>query len=463
MSPTGGGSTGWSADVEAPEVHWARNDNVALAYQVVGDGPVDVVFQPGFIGNLDLMWEYPPFARFLRRLAGFSRLIVTDRRGTGLSDRLSPEDLPPHEVIMDDLLAVLDEVGSDRASIFGFSDAGSLCAVFAATHPARTNALALYDTAVAGAVKDDFPWTWSEEEWSSYLDELAAGWGTLAYAEKIVPWWYPSLAGDERATRWWARFMRQAASPNSAAAIERLWHQIDVRPVLPTIRVPTLVVHRADDVIEYVDAGRDMARRIPGARFVELPGGDHAPWAGDQDQVLDEIEEFFTGVRRGSVADRVLATVLFTDIVGSTERAAALGDAAWNVLLEDHNDAVRRQLATFRGDEVDTAGDGFLATFDGPARAVECGRAIASSVRELGIEVRAGIHTGEIERGEGHVRGIAVHIGARVMSLASPSEVLVSQTVKDLVAGSGLVFEDAGEHELKGVPDRWRLYRVVSS
>ena len=447
---------------EPPEVQYARNGNTALAYQVLGDSPIDVVFQPGFIGNLDLMWEYPPFARFLRRLASFSRLIVADRRGTGLSDRFSPEDLPPLEVLMDDLLVVLDEVGSERASLFGFSDAGCLCAVFAATYPERTNALALYDTAASGTVTEDFPWQWSEEAWSSYMDEMAAGWGTLAYAKKVVPWFNPSLAGDDRAARWWARFMRQAASPNSAVAIERMWHQIDVRPVLPTIRVPTLVLHRVEDVIEEVEAGRDMARRIPEARFIELPGGDNAPWAGDQDQVLDEIEEFFTGVRRSASADRVLATVLFTDIVGSTEHAAALGDTAWTELLEEHQSVVRRQLGAFRGDEVDTTGDGFFATFDGPARAVECGRAIASSVRELGIAVRAGVHTGEIERAGHQVRGIAVHIGARVMSLASASEVLVSQTVKDLVVGSGLVFEDAGEHELKGVPDRWRLYRVVS-
>jgi pimeloyl-ACP methyl ester carboxylesterase len=447
---------------EPPEVQYTRNGNIALAYQVLGDAPIDVVFQPGFIGNLDLMWEFPPYARFLRRLASFSRLIVTDRRGSGLSDRLSPEDLPPLEVLMDDLLVVLDEIGSERASLFGFSDAGCLCAVFAATYPERTNALALYDTAASGAVADGFPWQWSEETWSSYMDEMAAGWGTLAYAQKVVPWFNPSLAGDDRAARWWARFMRQAASPNSAVAIERMWHQIDVRPVLPTIQVPTLVLHRVEDVIEDVEAGRDMARRITGARFVELPGGDNAPWAGDQDQVLDEIEEFFTGVRRSASADRVLATVLFTDIVGSTERAAALGDTAWNELLEEHHSVVRRQLGAFRGDEVDTTGDGFLATFDGPARAVECGRAITSSVRELGIAVRAGVHTGEIERAGDQVRSIAVHIGARVMSLASASEVLVSQTVKDLVVGSGLVFEDAGEHELKGVPDRWRLYRVVS-
>ena len=447
--------------MEIPEVSYARNDNVALAYQVLGDGPIDVVFQPGFIGNLDLMWEYPPFARFLRRLASFARVIVADRRGSGLSDRFSPEDLPPLEVLMDDLIVVLDEVGSERVSIFGCSDSGSLCAMFAATHPERADALALYDTAVAGVAKDDFAASWPADTWTSYMEDLTTGWGTLAYAEKVVPWWYPSLAGDERAVRWYARFMRQAASPNSAAAIERLWQQIDVRPVLPTIRVPTLVLHRVDDAIEYVSAGRDMADRIPGARFVELPGGDHAPWAGDQDQVLDEIEEFFTGVRRGPRTDRVLATVMFTDIVGSTERASAIGDAAWTDLLEEHHGVVRRQLAGFRGDEVDTTGDGFLAMFDGPARAVECARAIVGAVRDLGIEVRAGVHTGEIERAAGEVRGIAVHIGARVMSLASASEVLVSQTVKDLVVGSGLAFEDAGEHELKGVPDRWHLYRVV--
>jgi class 3 adenylate cyclase len=363
---------------------------------------------------------------------------------------------------MDDLQVVLDEVGSERAALFGFSDGGCLCALFAATYPERTSALALYDTAAVGSVTGDFAWQWSDAMWSSYMDEMASGWGTRAYAEKVVPWFYPSLAGDEHATRWWARFMRQAASPNSAVAIERMWHQIDVRPVLPTIGVPTLVMHRVDDEIEDVEAGRDMARRIPGARFVELPGGDNMPWAGDQDAVLDEVEEFLTGVRRGPSLDRVLATVLLTDIIGSTERAAALGDTRWAGVLEEHHAVVRRELERFRGIEIDTAGDGFLARFDGPARAVECARAIAEAVRDLGLEVRAGVHTGEIEIVGGDVRGIAVHIGARVMALAAPSEVVVSQTVKDLVVGSGLVFEDAGEHELKGVPDRWRLYRVVA-
>jgi class 3 adenylate cyclase len=444
-----------------PEVQYARNGDVALAYEVLGEGPIDVVYLPGFIGNLDLAWEYPPYARFLRRLASFSRLILMDRRGTGLSDRLSPEDLPPLEVLMDDLQVVLDEVGSERAALFGFSDAGCLCALFAATYPERTSALALYDTAASGATTEDFPWQWSEEEWASYMDEMTRGWGTRAYAEKVMPWFNPSLAGEELAVDWWTRFMRQAASPNSAVAIERMWHEIDVRPILPTIRVPTLVMHRTEDAIEDVEAGRDMSRRIPGARFVELPGGDNAPWAGDQDAVLDEIEEFFTGARRSPRVDRVLATVLFTDIVQSTERAAELGDTRWADLLDEYHRRARAEIERFRGTEVDAAGDGFFATFDGPARAVECATAIAVAVQGVGLEVRAGVHTGEVEFAGREVRGIAVHIGARVMSLAGASEVLVSQTVKNLVVGSGLGFEDAGEHELKGVPDRWRLFRVA--
>lgn len=385
-----------------------------------------------------------------------------DRRGCGLSDRLSPEDLPSLEVLMDDLRVVLDEVGSERAALFGFSDAGCLCALFAATHPERTSALALYDTAASGAITEDFPWQWSDEQWTTYMEEMARSWGTRAYAEKVVPWFNPSQAGDELLVDWWARFMRQAASPNSAVAIERMWHLIDVRPVLPTVRVPTLVIHRTDDAIESVDAGRDISQRIPEARFVELPGGDNAPWAGDQDAVLDLVEEFFTGARHGFEVDRVLATVLFTDIVRSTERAAELGDSRWADLLDEHHKRVRAELERFRGTEVDTAGDGFLATFDGPARAVRCAAAISEAVRDVGLEIRAGVHTGEIEFVAGDVRGIAVHIAARVMSLAGSSEVLASQTVKDLVVGSGLTFVDAGEHKLKGVPDRWRLYRVVS-
>jgi class 3 adenylate cyclase len=448
--------------MDVPEVRYARNGDIALAYQVVGDGPVDLVFLPGFVHNLEITWEHPASARFLRRLSSFSRLILTDRRGTGLSDRLSPQDLPPLEVLMDDLGVVLDAVGSERTVVFGFSDAGCVCALFAATYPERTIGLIAYDTAARGTAAPDFPWQWSEAEWEPYFEELAARWGTTDYARETMAWFNPSFKGDERTVAWWARMQRLAASPNSAVAIERIWHEIDVRPVLPTIRVPTLVMHRREDAIEEIGAGRDFAQRIPGARLVELDGADNAPWAGDQDAVLDEIERFIGRVRDDEAdLDRVLATVLFTDIVSSTAKASELGDRRWHELLERHHAEVRTHLSRYRGREVDTAGDGFLATFDGPARAVRCALAIAEGVRQLGLEIRAGIHTGEVQMDGDDVRGIAVHVGARVGAIAGASEVLVSSTVKDLVAGSGLAFEDAGEHELKGVPDRWRLYRVV--
>jgi len=446
---------------EIPEIRYTRNGDVALAYQVLGDGPIDLVFLPAFISNLEIAWEEPRLARFLRRLASFSRLILMDRRGTGLSDRMSPEDLPPLEVLMDDLAVVLDTVGSKQTALFGASDSGCLCAMLAATYPDRVTALALFAVASVGLRTDDYPWQWTSKEWEAYFGDLVAGWGTRSYADKVAPWFDPSVAGDERFIGWWARYMRQSASPNSVVAIERMWRDLDIRPILPTIRVPTLVMHRTEDAMEDVEAGRDFAERIPGARFMEFPGGDNAPWLGDPDAVLDAVEEFVTGRRPAPEVDRVLATVLFTDIVGSTERAAALGDGRWGELLTLHHERVRGELERFRGRETKTAGDGFLATFDGPARAVHCARAVAEGVRDLGIEVRAGVHTGEIELDGDDVRGIAVHIGARVGALAGPSEVLVSSTVKDLVAGSGLAFEVAGEHELKGVPDRWRLYRVV--
>jgi class 3 adenylate cyclase len=447
--------------MEPHETHYVRNGDVALAYQVFGGGPLDLVFLPAFVNNIEIAWESPHYARFLQRLASFSRLIFMDRRGTGLSDRLSPSDLPPLEVLMDDLLVVLDAVGAERPALFGYSDAGCLCALFAATFPDRVSALALYAVAASGAASDDYPWQWGEDEWDAYLRELAEGWGTRSYAERIVPVFHPALKGDEQHVTWWARFMRQAASPNSAEALERLWHEIDVRPILPLIQAPTLVLHRSDDRVEAVEAGRDVADRIAGARFVELPGGDDAPWTATQDDVLDEVEHFLTGRRPAPDVDRVLATVLFTDIVGSTERAAQLGDRRWSELLSAHHEQVRGELERFRGREIDATGDGFLATFDGPARAVRCAQAIAGSIRGLGIEVRAGVHTGEVELIDDGVRGLAVHIGARVGALAGPSEVLVSSTVRDLVAGSGLRFADAGEHQLKGVPDTWRLYRVA--
>ena len=445
-----------------PDVSYARNGKVAIAFEVVGDGPVDLVYLPGFINNLEVVWDNPLLSKFLDRLATFSRLIMIDRRGAGLSDRLSAEDLPPLEDLADDVNVVLDTLGSERAAVFGSSDCGSLCAMFAATHPERTSALILYATSARGSQSSDYQFTWTDQEWNRYLSELRAGWGTLKYASESLPFFDPSMAGDEQMAAWYASFQRLAASPTSAEAIERIYFELDVRAILPTIGVPTLVLHRSDDPIEHLDAGRDVAARIPRARFVELPGGDHHMWAGDQDAILDEIERFLSGVH-GEEADfdRVLATVLFTDIVGSTQRAVELGDNGWRHLVEEHHSRVRPILRHYRGNEVDTAGDGFFATFDGPARGVRCAQQIVEAMRPLGLEVRAGVHTGEAQTVNGKVGGISVVIGARIGSKAGACEVLVSQTVKDLVAGSGLRFDDAGEHELNGVPDRWHLYRAV--
>ena len=448
--------------MDIPEVRYARNGDVSIAYSVTGEGSIDLVYIPGYISHVEYMWEGERSARFLHRLSSFSRLLLVDRRGTGLSDRLSPDDLPPLEIQMDDLLTVLDAVGSERPALFGFEAGAMLCAVFAATFPERTLATVLYGTAACGTRRPDYPWQWSEEEYGVYLERLRNGWGTKAYADEILRWVAPSI-GDDRGTRaWWARLHRLAASPSSALALERMWSQTDVRSVLGSIQAPTLVAHRTADPAEEIAGARYIAERVPGASLVELPGMDTPPWGDDQDALLDAVEQFLTGARHGPETDRVLATVLFTDIVGSTSKAAQLGDAAWKEILATHDDRARAALDRFRGRFVNTTGDGLLATFDGPARAVGCAQAIAEAVDPLGIEIRAGVHTGEIELARNEVRGLSVHIGARVAALAGPGEVLVSSTVKDLTAGSGLTFEDAGEHELKGVPDRWHLYRVVS-
>jgi len=449
--------------MRVPDVHYAHNGDTALAYQVVGDGPADLVYVPQWISNLEIVWEHPLYTRFLKRLASFSRLVILDPRGTGLSDRLSTHDLPPLEILMEDLGVVMDSAGSNRAVLFGGGDSGSLCAVFAATYPGRAAGLIVYGTAARGTAAADYPWAWTEAKWDTYLAALSAGWGSADYAAKTTAWLTPSLVNDAGQLRWWTRMQRLAASPNAIAAIERIWSEIDIRPILPSIQSPTLVLHRTGDPVEDVEAGRDLARHIPGAKFVELPGNDWPPWAGDQAAILAEVESFVSGIREEEAKlDRVLATVLFTDIVGSTRKAAEIGDYAWRGLLEAHNKAVRAILARYRGREVDTAGDGFLATFDGPARAVRCAQVIGEAVQALGLEIRAGVHTGEIELIGNDVRGIAVHIGSRVAALAGPGEVLVSSTVRDLVAGSGLVFEDRGSHELKGVPGEWRLFAVIS-
>jgi pimeloyl-ACP methyl ester carboxylesterase len=438
---------------------YARSGEVNIAYQVVGEGPLDLVFVSGWVSNLDLMWEEPSFARFLRRLASFSRLILFDKRGTGLSDRVPDDDLPTLEARMDDVRAVLDAVGAERAALLGHSEGGPMCLLFAATYPERTVALVLIGTYARRLVGDGYPFGAAPQAYEAFLQEIADGWGGPVGLEGRAP----SLVDDERFRTWWSDYLRMSASPGAALALTRMNGDIDVRPALETIAVPTLVVHRTGDRSLPVEGARYLADRIRGARLAELPGDDHLPFVGDQDAILDEIEEFLTGVRRGVETDRVLATVLFTDIVGSTDRAVQLGDRAWRDLLDSHHLAVRRELDRWRGTEVDTVGDGFLATFDGPARAIRCACAIRDSVRRLGLEVRAGLHTGECEVQGGTVAGIAVHIGARVSALAGAGEVLVSSTVKDLVAGSGIEFDERGEQELKGVPGRWRLYSVVDA
>ncbi|HJQ74240.1 MAG TPA: adenylate/guanylate cyclase domain-containing protein, partial [Gaiellaceae bacterium] len=386
--------------------------------------------------------------------------ILFDKRGTGLSDRVSNDELPTLEERMDDVRAVLEAVGSTRAALFGHSEGGNMCVLFAATYPERTTALiTLGCFAKRRDPDDDYPWAPTAENREAEAAEVELNWGHLRPED--VEYYAPSRVGDEQFVENLERYLRRAASPGAAATLIRMNSYIDTREILPTIQVPTLVLHRTGDHDVNVAEGRYMAAKIPGAKFVELPGADHWISAGDTDELADEIEEFLTGTRPIPEPDRVLATVLFTDIVGSTERAVELGDRRWRELLGSHDATVRRELERFRGREVDTAGDGFLATFDGPARAVRCALSTEEAVRGLGVEIRAGIHTGECELDGPKVRGIAVHTGARIASLAGAGEVLVSQTVKDLVSGSGLAFEDRGLHELKGVPGEWRVYAAV--
>jgi class 3 adenylate cyclase len=433
-----------------PETRYAKSGDVSIAYQVVGEGPLDLVLVPGFVSHLDVDWDDPRHAHFLRRLASFSRLIRFDKRGTGLSDR--PGGLPDLETRMDDVRAVMDAAGSERAALFGYSEGGPMSVLFAATYPDMTSALVLYGTyAKRQDPDDDYPWAAAREAREQYAKQVEEDWGWEADMHTMCP------GADEPMASWWAARARASASPGAARDLILMNSLIDVRPVLSTVQAPTLVMHRTGDLDSSVDEGRYVAGHIPGARFVELAGNDHVPWI-DADQVVDEIEEFLTGARPAPEPNRVLATVLFTDLVGSTERAAELGDRRWRELLDAHEAAVRRELVRFGGREVDTAGDGVFATFDGPARAIRAACAIRDSVRGLGLELRAGLHTGECELANGKVRGIAVHTGARVAALAKPGEVLVSGTVRDLVAGSGIAFEERGEHELKGVPGLWRVY-----
>ncbi len=448
--------------MRSPEVHYAKTPaGIHIAYQVVGDGPIDLVFVPGYAANLQWQWELPSYARFLERLASFSRLIIVDRRGAGLSDRFSPHDLPPLEDLADDLETVLDAVGSERAVLFGAEDGGHICCMLAARRPERVSDLVLYCTDPGGPPRGR---TQEEHDahWEEILRRVDASWGTVEYARWDLGLSNPSRVHDEGLVEWLTITQRLAASPAAAEAFLRLYRQTDVRGLLPAIRVPTLVMHPTNDRLSPVEHSRVLASLVPGAKLVELPGEDHYWVVSDTDDLVEEIEEFLTGTRQVAAPDRVLASVLFTDIVGSTDRASTLGDRAWRELLAAHDQIVRHELQRFGGRERGTAGDGFFATFDGPARAVRCAAAIGQGLRPLNLEIRAGVHAGEVELTADDVRGIAVHIGARVAALAGGSEILVSSTVKELVVGSGLVFEDAGEHELKGVPGRWHLYQVGS-
>ncbi len=437
--------------LEAPEVAYVRNGDVSIAYQVVGAGPPDLVFAPWY-SNLAYAWEFAPTRRMYQRLASFSRLILFDKRGTGLSDR--PRDLPTLETRMDDLRAVLDAVDSDRAVLLGSSQGGQMCALFAATYPERTEALILFDSQARAVTAPDFRFGISEEDARATIRRVREGWGTRAYVQRrgLAT---PAGLDDEEFRRQYVTFDQLSLSPAAAHAFFQMFFETDIRDALPSIRVPTLVLGRGRK-----ELARDLAERIPNARLMLLPGDDLRIWFDDA--VANEVGAFLAEEQTPHVPDTVLATLLFTDIVGSTERAASLGDSAWRELLERHHSVVRRELARFRGEEKDTAGDGFFATFDGPARAIRCAEAVHDGVRELGLEVRAGVHTGECERHDAKVTGIAVSIGARVAALAAPGEVLVSQTVKDLVAGSGLEFDDRGQHVLKGVPGNWRLFAVTS-
>ncbi len=439
-----------------PETKYARSGAYNIAYQVVGEGPFDLVFVPGWVSNIELRWEEPGRAHFLQRLGSFSRLIVFDKRGTGLSDRVPNSELPTLEQRMDDVRAVMDAAGSKRAAIFAVSEGGAMALQFAATYPERTIALILYGGFAKRLWSPDYPWGPTLAERQKFFDEVEREWGYVSESLRNDP----LLAGNAELLEWHARYFRQSASPSAALALAKMNTEIDVRAVLPTIHVPTLLLHHVGDTDAPIGGARFMAQQIPGARLIELTGPYHVVFGTETDPILDEIEEFLTGVRHAPEPDRVLATVMFTDIIKSTERVAEMGDHRWHDLLDNHYAILRREFARFRGREVKTTGDGCLATFDGPARAIRCACAASDAVRERGIEIRVGLHTGECELMGNDVGGIAVHIGARVMAKAGPSEVLVSSTVKDLVAGSGIQFLDRGTHTLKGVPGEWRLYAV---
>jgi pimeloyl-ACP methyl ester carboxylesterase/class 3 adenylate cyclase len=438
------------------ETRYAKTGDIHIAYQVFGEGPVDMLLATEFWHSIEVQWDQPDLAAYLERLGSFARVISFDQRGSGVSDPVSLTELTSLDLWMDDINVVMDEVGSKSAVFYGIGGGGTMSMLFAATHPQRVSGLVLVNSFARLSRAPDYPWGRAPELEQDVLDIMRTGWGRGVFLDVVAP----SRVGDEDFRKWWARYQRVGGSPGTVLSMRKMLDAIDVRDVLPSIRAPTLVLHRADTTWNRIEHGRYLAEHIPGAKLVEVPGVDHFSFIGDSEAILSETEKFVAGVVGPPESDRQLSTVLFTDIVGSTELAAEIGDRSWRDVLESQRALVRRELGRYRGREIDTAGDGFLATFDGPARAVRCASVLREAVRELGIEIRAGLHTGEVELLDSGLAGVAVHIGQRVLAEAAPGEVLVSSTVKDLTAGSGLEFEDRGLHALKGVPDEWRLFAV---
>jgi pimeloyl-ACP methyl ester carboxylesterase len=442
--------------LKLPETMYAKSGNVNIAYQVVGDAPLDLVFVMGWVSHLEYFWKEPSFARFLLRLSSFARLILFDKRGTGLSDRVPNNELPTLEQRMDDVRAVMDAAGSERAALCGVSEGGPMCSLFAATYPEKTLALVMIGTYAKRVRDDDYPWAPTADERQHFFNEIREHWGGPVGLEERAP----SVATDTQFRDWWATYLRMGASPGAALALTEMNAAIDVRQVLPTIRVPTLVIHRTGDECLKIQEGKYVADQIPGAKFVELPGNDHLPFVGDQESILDEVEEFLTGVRHQAEPDTVLATILYMRIVGSEQHAERVGNERWDEMLRRLRTHIQKEIEWFRGREIDMVGDRPLAIFDGPARAIRAASAISQYASRLDIQMRAGLHTGECELSNGKVTGLSTQICLEISNHSKPGEVLVSNTVKDLVAGSGIRFEDRGAHQLEGVAGEWQLFAV---
>ena len=442
----------------APETTYVKCGGLHIAYQVIGEGDVDLVYVPGWVSHVELAWEEPTLARFLFRLASFSRLIIFDKRGTGLSDRVADRDLPTLEERMQDLKCVLDAVGSRRAALFGFSEGGNLCALFAATYPEKVAALALFGVFAKRVRSPDYPWAPDEKSREEEYARIEKEWGREMDLAQLIP----GKMDDKAFISRMATYFRRAASPSAAVALLKMNTTIDIRHILPSIQVPTLIMHRTGDLESHIDEGRWIANQVPGAQFIELDGSDHLPWVGNQEEVLDILEEFITGVKPKTNFDRVFSNILFTDIVASTEKAASLGDTEWRKVLHSHNAIARQCILQYQGQEIDNTGDGFLVTFEGPLKAMACASAMLERCRSLGLQLRAGIHSGEIHKIGSEISGIAIHIAARIVDLAPAEEILISGSTRAIASDLGYHFLDRGSHVLKGVPDPCQVFSVVS-